>query len=61
MKQEKRRFYLSFPIRQTLSAESCETNLFSPIQDTVRPELSWSHYRLQMTVKNNESGIGGIR
>lgn len=26
-----------------------------PIRDTVRPELSWSHYRLLMKVENNEA------
>jgi len=39
-----RAFYLNFPIRQTLSAESTKGQKFLTLSDEFEPMLSWSHY-----------------
>jgi predicted nuclease of restriction endonuclease-like (RecB) superfamily len=39
-----RAFYLNFPIRQTLSAESTEGQKYQTLSVKFEPMLSWSHY-----------------
>lgn len=62
-----RQFYLAFPILHAARAESSKEKNTSishaaldqsmdiPIRDALRPELSWSHYRLLMKVDNPDA------
>ncbi|MCL4482705.1 MAG: DUF1016 N-terminal domain-containing protein [Bacteroidetes bacterium] len=62
-----RQFYLAFPILHAARAESSKEKNTSignevldqsmdiSIRDTLRPELSWSHYRLLMKVENPDA------
>lgn len=46
-----RQFYLTFPKRDAMRLESSR----SPKQDALRPELSWTHYRLLLRVDNAQA------
>jgi len=54
-----RQFYLLFPIRYTLCSESGKLDTQhderSQIRDSLRPELTWSHYRLLLRVDKPEA------
>jgi predicted nuclease of restriction endonuclease-like (RecB) superfamily len=54
-----RQFYLAFPIFRTLCGISeggdCVPAIQPDIRDSLRPELSWSHYRLLIRVEKKEA------
>jgi len=45
-----RQFYLAFPIRNALRAESVTPQAAGYESPALRPELSWAHYRLLLAV-----------
>jgi predicted nuclease of restriction endonuclease-like (RecB) superfamily len=47
-----RAFYVAFPIRHALRAESERNGIPGAAPSSLRSELSWTHYRLQLRVEN---------
>jgi hypothetical protein len=47
-----RAFYLNFPIRHAARSESIEER-----RKALPPELSWTHYRILLKVKNPEEKV----
>jgi len=45
-----RQFYLAFPIRNALRADSVTPQAAGYESPALRPELSWAHYRLLLAV-----------
>jgi hypothetical protein len=54
-----RQFYLVFPIRYTVCSESAGLDTRheerAQIRDSLRPELSWSHYRLLLRIEKADA------